>query len=169
MEGSPPEKSAAPQSGCLVHPLHLNSSAPLCDCTSQVLGFVEVHWHDTTTIVILAYENTCWRHFSCVFVSLWQNFKRDTIWVDKLGIVSDWSYHVNGLWILLCWVVILLPEKNKQKLDVSKALRQELGTVHYLYLGLVPKRSEKHCKFFIYPTLTLVKIMFTQPMCYCTS
>jgi hypothetical protein len=34
---------------------------------------------------------------------------------------------------------------------------------------LVPKRSEKHCKFFIYPTLTLVKIMFTQPMCYCTS
>jgi hypothetical protein len=21
-----------------------------------------------------------------------------------------------------------------------------LGTVHYLYLGLVPKRSEKHCK-----------------------
>jgi hypothetical protein len=30
---------------------------------------------------------------------------------------------------------------------------------------LVPKRNEKHCNFFIYPTSTLVKIIFTQPMC----
>ena len=29
--------------------------------------------------------------------------------------------------------------------------QDHLGTVHYLYLGLVPKRSEKHCKIFIYP------------------
>ena len=38
-------------------------------------------------------------------------------------------------------------------------------TGHYLYLGLIPKRSEKQSKFFIYPTSTLVKIMFTQPIC----
>ena len=35
--------------------------------------------------------------------------------------------------------------------------------------GVGTEEKRKHCKFFIYPTSTLVKIMFTQPMCYCTS
>jgi hypothetical protein len=38
---------------------------------------------------------------------------------------------------------------------MTNLLYASLGTVRYLYLGLVPKRSEKHCKFFIWPSLNV--------------
>jgi ABC-type phosphate transport system ATPase subunit len=40
--------------------------------------------------------------------------------------------------------------------------------VIYIWGWYQREAKSLYCKFFIYPTSTLVKIMFTQPICYCT-